>query len=141
MISVLNRVRTPGLVACSAAEGELGTYAVEIVPRALAIEVSGAVGLDVGDVAERLELANGGEHVLWNKTKSEIELFFPGTNRRPKKNKSLRIPSPPWVGSRSPDGWDQIPRWAGGWVLHQPPWSFGFDSQKSGTRENRRTLC
>jgi hypothetical protein len=48
--------------------------------------------------------------------------------------------APPWVGSRSPDGWDQIPRWAGGWVLHQPPWSFGFDSQTRGTRENRRTL-
>jgi hypothetical protein len=44
------------------------------------------------------------------------------------------------VGSRSPAGWDQIPRWAGGWVLHQPPWSFGFDSQTRGTRENRRTL-
>jgi hypothetical protein len=42
---------------------------------------------------------------------------------------SSRVPAPPWVGSRSPDGWDQIPRWAGGWVLHQPPWSFGFDSQ------------
>ena len=40
---------------------------------------------------------------------------------------SSRVPAPPWVGSRSPDGWDQIPRWAGGWVLHQPPWSFGFD--------------
>jgi hypothetical protein len=25
--------------------------------------------------------------------------------------------APPWVGSRSPDGWDQIPRWAGGWIL------------------------
>ena len=25
--------------------------------------------------------------------------------------------------------------------LHQPPWSFGFDSQTRGTRENRRTLC
>jgi hypothetical protein len=37
---------------------------------------------------------------------------------------SSRVPAPPWVGSRSPDGWDQIPRWAGGWVLHQPPWSF-----------------
>jgi hypothetical protein len=48
--------------------------------------------------------------------------------------------APPWVGSRSPDGWDQIPRWVGGWVLHQPPWSFGFDSQTRGTRENRRTL-
>jgi hypothetical protein len=24
--------------------------------------------------------------------------------------------------------------------LHQPPWSFGFDSQTRGTRENRRTL-
>ena len=23
-------------------------------------------------------------------------------------------------------------RWAGGWVLHQPPWSFGFDSQARG---------
>jgi len=22
--------------------------------------------------------------------------------------------------TRHPDGWDQIPRWAGGWVLHQP---------------------
>ncbi len=28
-----------------------------------------------------------------------------------------------------------------GWVLLQPPWSFGFDSQTRGTRENRRTLC
>jgi hypothetical protein len=46
--------------------------------------------------------------------------------------------SPPWVGSRSPDdGWDQIHRWAGGWVLHQPSCSFGFDSQTRGTRENR----
>ena len=45
-----------------------------------------------------------------------------------------------WVGSRSPDGWDQIPSGyrPGGWVLHQPPWSFGFDSQTRGTRENRR---
>ena len=48
---------------------------------------------------------------------------------------------PPWVGSRSPDGWDQIPYRPGGWVLHQPPWSFGFDSQTRGARENRRTLC
>jgi hypothetical protein len=48
---------------------------------------------------------------------------------------------PAWVGSRSPDGWDQIPRWAGGWVLHQPPWSFGFESQTRGTKENRGTLC
>jgi len=45
---------------------------------------------------------------------------------------SSRVPAPPWVDSRSPDGWDQIPRWACGWVLHQPPWSSGFDSQ---TRE------
>jgi hypothetical protein len=52
-------------------------------------------------------------------------------------------PAPPWVGvgSRSPDGWDQIPRWAGGWVLHQSPWSFGFDSQTRGTRENRAPPC
>jgi len=49
--------------------------------------------------------------------------------------------APPWVGSRSPDGWDQIPYRPGGWVLHQPPWSFGFESQTRGTRENRRTLC
>ena len=44
------------------------------------------------------------------------------------------LPAPPWVGSRSPDGWDQIPYRPGGWVLHQPPWSFGFDSQTRGTR-------
>jgi hypothetical protein len=25
--------------------------------------------------------------------------------------------------------------------LHQSPWSFGFDSQTKGTRENRRNLC
>ena len=49
--------------------------------------------------------------------------------------------APPWVGSRSPDGWDQIPRWAGGWSCTKPPWSFGFDSQPRGTRENRPTLC
>jgi hypothetical protein len=38
-----------------------------------------------------------------------------------------------------PLGGFQIPRvrWAGGWFLHQPPWSFGFDSQTRGTRENR----
>jgi hypothetical protein len=36
-----------------------------------------------------------------------------------------RVPAPPWVGSRSPDGWDQIPYRPGGWVLHQPPWSLG----------------
>jgi hypothetical protein len=41
----------------------------------------------------------------------------------------------------------QIPRWLGSdplsawWLGHQPPWSFGFDSQTRGTRENRRTLC
>jgi len=54
---------------------------------------------------------------------------------------SSRVPVPPWVGSRSPYGWDQIPYRPGGWVLHQSPWSFGFDSQTRGTRENRRTLC
>ena len=43
-----------------------------------------------------------------------------------------------WVGSRSPDGWDQMPYRPGGWFLHQPPWSFGFNSQTRGTRENRR---
>ena len=29
----------------------------------------------------------------------------------------------------------------GSLLLHQPPWSFGFDSQTRGTRENRYTLC
>jgi hypothetical protein len=28
-----------------------------------------------------------------------------------------------------------------GWCLHQPPWSFGFDSQTRGTRENRVPPC
>jgi hypothetical protein len=44
-------------------------------------------------------------------------------------------PDPLMVGIRSPDvmGW-----WLG---LHQPPWSFGFDSQTRGTRENRATPC
>jgi hypothetical protein len=50
---------------------------------------------------------------------------------------SSRVPAPPRVGSRSPDGWDQIPRWTGGWV-HQSPWSFGFDSQTRGTEETGR---
>jgi len=45
--------------------------------------------------------------------------------------------APPWVGSRSPVGWDQIPYRPGGWVLHQPPWSFGFDSQTRGTRPGK----
>jgi hypothetical protein len=40
-----------------------------------------------------------------------------------------------------PDGWDQIPQWPGGWVLHQPTWGFGFDSQTRGTRENRAPPC
>jgi hypothetical protein len=34
---------------------------------------------------------------------------------------SSRVPAPPWVGSRSPDGWDQIPRWAGGWACTRFP--------------------
>jgi hypothetical protein len=32
---------------------------------------------------------------------------------------SSRVPAPPWVGSRSPDGWDQIPYRPGGWVLYE----------------------
>jgi hypothetical protein len=36
-------------------------------------------------------------------------------------------------------GWDQIPYRPGGWVLHQPPWSFGFDSQTRGRKTG--TLC
>jgi len=31
---------------------------------------------------------------------------------------SSRVPAPPWVSSRSPDGWDQIPRWAGACTSH-----------------------
>jgi hypothetical protein len=42
-------------------------------------------------------------------------------------------PSPDWVDSRSPLGW-----WLG---LHQPPLSFGFDSQTRGTWENRAPPC
>ena len=38
--------------------------------------------------------------------------------------------------SRSPC--DKVP---GSSRVPQPPWSFGFDSQTRGTRENRRTLC
>ena len=53
----------------------------------------------------------------------------------------ILLSTPALVGSRSPDGWDQIPRWAGGWALHHPPWSFGFDSQTRGTRENRAPPC
>jgi hypothetical protein len=33
--------------------------------------------------------------------------------------------APPWVGSRSPDGWDQIPRWAGGWACTSHPGVLG----------------
>jgi hypothetical protein len=32
-------------------------------------------------------------------------------------------------------GSSRVPQ-TGGWDLHQPPWSFGFDSQTRGTREN-----
>ncbi len=35
------------------------------------------------------------------------------------------LPTPPWVGSRSPDGWDQIPRWAGGWACTSHPGVLG----------------
>ena len=45
----------------------------------------------------------------------------------------LSARAPVMVGIRSPLGW-----WLG---LHQPPWSFGFDSQTRGTRENRTTPC
>jgi hypothetical protein len=30
-------------------------------------------------------------------------------------------------------------RWAGGSVLHQTPWSFGFDSQTTGTSQGKQT--
>jgi hypothetical protein len=34
---------------------------------------------------------------------------------------------PPWVGSRSPDGWlGSDPRWTGGWVLHLAPDTLEF---------------
>ncbi len=32
---------------------------------------------------------------------------------------------PPWAVSRSPDGWDQIPRWAGGWACSSHPGVLG----------------
>jgi hypothetical protein len=52
---------------------------------------------------------------------------------RQKTKKNTRcITRPPWVGSK-PAGW-----WLG---LHQPPWSFGFDSQTRGTREHRAPPC
>jgi hypothetical protein len=59
----------------------------------------------------------------------------------PRKQFCTRSCSNKHTHTRSPDGWDQIPRWAGGWFLHQPPWSFGFDSQTRGTRENRAPPC
>jgi hypothetical protein len=31
------------------------------------------------------------------------------------RGRKLSYSGPPWVGSGSPDGWDQIPRWAGGY--------------------------
>jgi hypothetical protein len=36
-----------------------------------------------------------------------------------------RSTAPPWVGSRSPDGWDQILRWAGGWACASHPGVLG----------------
>jgi hypothetical protein len=38
---------------------------------------------------------------------------------------SSRVPAPPWVGSRSPDSWDQIPQWAGGWACTSHPGVLG----------------
>ena len=63
--------------------------------------------------------------------------------RAPKgvERRSLALPHP---FGRAPNefgaGWAPYPRWAGGSVLYQPPWSSGFGSQTRGTRENRRTL-
>ena len=33
--------------------------------------------------------------------------------------------TPPWVGSRAPDVWDQIPRWTGGWACTRHPGVLG----------------
>jgi hypothetical protein len=41
------------------------------------------------------------------------------------------------VGSRSPDGWDQIPRWAGGWACTRHPGVLGSIPK----RENRAPPC
>jgi hypothetical protein len=38
---------------------------------------------------------------------------------------SSQVPAPPWVGSRSPDDWDQIPRCAGGWACTSHPGVLG----------------
>jgi hypothetical protein len=42
--------------------------------------------------------------------------------------------------SRSPDGWDQIPRWAGGWACTSHPGVLGSIPTR-GTRENRAPPC
>jgi hypothetical protein len=42
------------------------------------------------------------------------------------------VPTPPWVGCRSPLGW-----WLG---LHQPPWSFGFDSREEPGKTGRHAV-
>jgi hypothetical protein len=50
---------------------------------------------------------------------------LPGTKAVPWHQGRPSITAPPWVGSRSPDGWDQIPRWAGGWACTSHPGVLG----------------
>ena len=52
-----------------------------------------------------------------------------------KKSKKKSLTSPAWVGSRSPDGWDQIPRWAGGWVCTSHPGVLGSIPKREESRK------
>jgi len=52
---------------------------------------------------------------------------------RPNKNTKSLVTQHNCVGSGSPDGWDQIPRWAGGWACTSHPGVLG----SRGTKENR----
>jgi hypothetical protein len=50
----------------------------------------------------------------------------------------LRLAAQRKINNYSPAGWAPDPRWAGGLVLHQTPWSFGFDSQDSERRQRKQ---
>ena len=67
-------------------------------------------------------------------------------------SRSTCPPLPPVIGPLPRPGWAPDPLMVGtdqsldppmGWWLglHQPPWSFGFDSQTRGTRENGAPPC
>ncbi len=58
--------------------------------------------------------------------------------RSPGLNRDQRVFAPPWVGSRSPDGWDQIPRWAGGWACTSHPGVLGSIPKREEPGKTRR---